>query len=434
MHRLHGPRITKVWRENVYFGTAVLIALSSFGVLLVNRPSLGWAHLLVLLAFIAGLVVSVYLRAGQARGYVATPITLALVYAVSVNAETGGSGANYSVVVAFSTAVVGLVLSVLVGPSRGTGVVAGLRAISPVVLSAAVTTVVYWAVPVTGDQSAAASYDDWMKQPWWTALAMAVAVIAGIIAYVAMQASLGSSLTPELHRAPPEVVMVGASIVVTAVAIALSCGALGSLAILLMTMPLVLMFIAQRRRLEAIATRRQAIVALAQVVELSGYSTPGHAERVADLANQVGHELELPLHEMPALGEAALVHDLGHVMLREPVPGGTTVDLAPADQKAIADNSAQIVQSGEVFDSVAEVLRAQATQYRQVQEMHETVPLHSRIIKVCNAYDDIAHGDRQLQAVALERLSLGIGYEYDPEVLQALETVMANTSGGVPAG
>jgi HD-GYP domain-containing protein (c-di-GMP phosphodiesterase class II) len=48
----------------------------------------------------------------------------------------------------------------------------------------------------------------------------------------------------------------------------------------------------------------------------------------------------------------------------------------------------------------------------------------SRIIKVANAYDDLvgaggAHDDR-----AMERIHLGLGYEYDPRVVDSLTRVL----------
>ena len=65
----------------------------------------------------------------------------------------------------------------------------------------------------------------------------------------------------------------------------------------------------------------------------------------------------------------------------------------------------------------------QSEPYRRAHETHRSeVPLASRIIKAVNAYDDLV-GDSVLlssQLEALERLRLGMAYEYDPTVVESL--------------
>ena len=48
-------------------------------------------------------------------------------------------------------------------------------------------------------------------------------------------------------------------------------------------------------------------------------------------------------------------------------------------------------------------------------------------MRVANAWDDITEGARspRAQEVALERLHLGLGYDYDPEVVAALERTLS---------
>ena len=66
---------------------------------------------------------------------------------------------------------------------------------------------------------------------------------------------------------------------------------------------------------------------------------------------------------------------------------------APADQRRIAHDGAEIVRQTGVLDNVAQILEAQTTPYRQVREFGEELPVASRIIKVANAYEDFA-GER----------------------------------------
>ena len=72
--------------------------------------------------------------------------------------------------------------------------------------------------------------------------------------------------------------------------------------------------------------------------------------------------------------------------------------------------------------NVAQILEAQTTPYRQVRELGEPVPFASRVIKVANAFDDLTGGrsDPVERRAAMKRILLGLGYEYDPQVVQAL--------------
>ena len=68
------------------------------------------------------------------------------------------------------------------------------------------------------------------------------------------------------------------------------------------------------------------------------------------------------------------------------------------------------------------------TPYRQRHERGQDLPVEARIVKVVNAFDDLTEGaqGRRVTELALERLHLGLGYEYDPEVVQALEEVLSH--------
>ena len=79
-----------------------------------------------------------------------------------------------------------------------------------------------------------------------------------------------------------------------------------------------------------------------------------------------------------------------------------------------------------MLEGVARILEHQTTPYRQVRELGEEIPLTSRIIKVVNAYEDLNRGarGRRSRDAALERISLGLGYEYEPQVVEALLRVL----------
>ena len=95
-----------------------------------------------------------------------------------------------------------------------------------------------------------------------------------------------------------------------------------------------------------------------------------------------------------------------------------------SDQQRIAHDGAEIVRSTGVLDEVATILEAQTTPYRQVREFGQDLPLSSRIIKVANAYDDLTRADEAQDDHAMERIHLGLGYEYDPRVVDSLSRVL----------
>ncbi len=224
-------------------------------------------------------------------------------------------------------------------------------------------------------------------------------------------------------------VALSTAVAVTGVLIALASKPLGIAALPLFLAPLVLTQFAFRRYLAIRATYLQSIRTLSRLTDVAGYTPSGHSERVAALSVSVGRELGLPERALLDLEYAALLHDIGQVALVDPIPGGATVLAAPADQRRIEADTVAIVRETGVLDDVATILEHQTTPYRQVRELGEQIPLTSRIVKVVNAYEDLTAGARSRRARenALERIYLGLGYEYDPRVVDALQRALADT-------
>lgn len=216
--------------------------------------------------------------------------------------------------------------------------------------------------------------------------------------------------------------MVSLATATTAVTIVLSRDALGLWAPVFFSFPLALTFAAARRYAQARETYRETIMALARLTDIAGYTTTNHARRVADLSVALAKARGLPQREIDTIEYAALLHDLGQVALDEPIPGGATVLAAPRDQERIARDAVEIVRYSGVMDEAARVMALQATPFRLMQEDNERIPLGSRIIKLANALDDLSGGSREPGAisVALERIQLGLGYEYDPDLVDDL--------------
>ena len=149
------------------------------------------------------------------------------------------------------------------------------------------------------------------------------------------------------------------------------------------------------------------------------------------LATAIGRDLGISEREVLDLEYAALLHDIGQVSLaradpprvprswpRRPTSGGSPTTARRSSGRPVC------------WTNVAQILEAQTTPYRQVREFDEELPVASRIIKVANAYEDLAGArpEASRRLAAMERINLGLGYEYDPRVVDSLARVLRRTS------
>jgi hypothetical protein len=278
--------------------------------------------------------------------------------------------------------------------------------------------------------------DDVHERKGWLLAMLMIAIVA---VAMTVDALLAAAIRAGADRAPFLAVLrneasaqvgIGSAIGATGALIALAATIMGAWALPVFVIPLLLTQFSFRRFAAIRASSLQTIRALSRVTELGGYTETGHSRRVSDLAVAVGRELGMSDADLLDLEYAALMHDIGQLSLVEPIPGGATVVAAPGDQRRIAALGADVIRQTGVLDAVATIVQQQAEPYRRAHEVeHEDVPLASRIIKAVNAYDDLV-GDsletaRRLEA--LERLRLGMAYEYDPRVVESLSKTVARS-------
>ena len=220
----------------------------------------------------------------------------------------------------------------------------------------------------------------------------------------------------------------GTALVTSGALIALAEVAIGMAALPLFLFPLVLTsFAVQRYATSARPTGRPS-ARCPRSPTARATPSPTTPSGLPTWRSPIGRDLGMGQRELTDLEYAALLHDLGQVALREPIPAGATVMAAPADQQRIAHDGAEIVRTTGVLDNVATILEAQTTPYRQVREFGQDLPMSSRIIKVANAYDDLCGPDGNDDR-AMERIHLGLGYEYDPRVVDSLTRVLERRRG-----
>jgi hypothetical protein len=388
----------------------------------------GQFSLLVTVAFALSIVLGEWfqLSAPGFRGSapIATAAALAFAFAVHVG----------PVELAFSTPYVLAVTSVSMALGAGARVLGG-REVSLVettgrFIAVAVAALLYRNVHL-GQNPGGPPHDDDLV-PWQRAMLMLAICVAALVADTLFTSVLRAMATADLRRtfideARSSFALSGA-VAVTGVLVALTLPTLGVMALPLFILPLVLTLFAFRRYVSIRATYLQSIRTLSRLTDAAGYTPSGHSERVAALSVRVGRQLGVSERDLLDLEYAALLHDIGQVALVEPIPGGATVLAAPADQRRIAADSVAIVRETGVFEGAARILEHQTTPYRQVRELGEEIPLTSRILKVVNAYEDLTAGARSVRAreAAVERIYLGLGYEYDPRVVDALLGILGS--------
>lgn len=195
---------------------------------------------------------------------------------------------------------------------------------------------------------------------------------------------------------------------------------MGWWAMLLAGLPYAFSHLAFNRLATTAATYEQTIHALGRVPEAGGFGLPGHAERSADLAVAIGGELGLSPAETRRLEHAALLADIGRVVL----VGSAAPTGAAGAAGNVAEWSAAIVAEAPALRPVAAIVGQVCLPYRRPGEERDPgLSIAAQAVKVAAAYDDAVGGGAD-PVDALEVLHRGAAYDYDPEVVAALRRVL----------
>ena len=162
-----------------------------------------------------------------------------------------------------------------------------------------------------------------------------------------------------------------------------------------------------------------------------------HGASVSTLAEEVGLRLGLDEEECACLVCAAELHDVGKVA----IPDEVLAKPGPLDQEDWALMRRHTIV-GERIVSEATSLAPVAGIIRSSHERWdgngypdglrgEEIPLASRIVFVCDAYDAMT-SERPYQEVrtpqeAVDELRLGAGSQFDPELVEVFAAVLADS-------
>ena len=182
----------------------------------------------------------------------------------------------------------------------------------------------------------------------------------------------------------------------------------------------------------------ETVTALATAMEAKDHYTAGHAAALAGRALAVGRRLGLDEEALRQLNYAAILHDIGKIG----VPGRILNKPGPLDAEEFAVMAQHTVIGEQIIESL-EHLRPVARIVRSAHERYdgsgypdglagEAIPLRSRIVLVCDAYDAMT-SDRPYRTAltaseALAEVCACAGSQFDPLVVETFAAELAGDS------
>jgi len=174
-----------------------------------------------------------------------------------------------------------------------------------------------------------------------------------------------------------------------------------------------------------------AVRALAAAVDARDPLMHGHSEKVAVCALAIGQYLGLSNEDMSMLRTAALLHDVGRIVIPDDVlrkPG----TLSEKELEFVRSHSvlgAEILEKAPQLKQVAKIVRHHHERYDGTGYPDalagDEIPFSSRIIAAADAYDamtsDRAYRTGSGSADVLNKMKEFIGSQFDPKVIEALE-------------
>jgi len=177
--------------------------------------------------------------------------------------------------------------------------------------------------------------------------------------------------------------------------------------------------------------------ALVTTLDARDQYTAGHSESVARYAHDIAQRLGLSEHERQLAHLCGLVHDVGKIGLPPGLlekPGALTLaERRQMEQHAVIGE--RILAKVEDYAEIARIVRhhherIDGNGYPD-RLIGDSIPLISRIITVADAYDAMTsarpYRDPMPSRVARLRLARAVGSQFDPNVVLAFESLLANS-------
>jgi len=185
---------------------------------------------------------------------------------------------------------------------------------------------------------------------------------------------------------------------------------------------------------------RDSFIMQSRVVDKRDGQTFGHSQRVGELSETVARLLHLSDDQCNMIRVGGVLHDLGKIAIPDSIllkPG----KLTPEEYEIIKTHpveGAQILAEHPEQRDVAEIVMHHHERWDGKGYPHglkgEDIPLGSRIVNACDAFDTITQArvfrpTVKTPAEAIQELRQLAGTWYDPAVITALEQIVADRWG-----
>jgi diguanylate cyclase (GGDEF)-like protein len=188
---------------------------------------------------------------------------------------------------------------------------------------------------------------------------------------------------------------------------------------------------------------RSAVGALAAAIDARDNYTHSHSEQVVGLACEVARRLGLPPEEVERVRDGAMLHDVGKVAIPNEIlfkPGPLTA----GEWQIMREHSLigeRILRRTPELAPIAPLVRHEHERWDgggYPDGLTGTeIPVGSRIIFACDAYNAMItarpYREPMSQEDAISEVQSGSGTQFDPDVVEALLTVLSERTVAGPA-
>lgn len=205
----------------------------------------------------------------------------------------------------------------------------------------------------------------------------------------------------------------------------------------ILILPTVVIYRALRDAITLRRQTRETVEFLADVMDRRDHYTYEHSQRVSELARKIAARLGLPDDDQEAVAQAARVHDLGKLGIRDGLLHKAE-KLAPHELEEIRKHSvigAEIVGKLPQYARGKEYILFHHERYdgSGAFRLYGThIPLGARIIAVADAFDAMTSDRPYRRALttedALTEITKGSGGQFDPVIAQALVAIVHEES------
>jgi len=172
------------------------------------------------------------------------------------------------------------------------------------------------------------------------------------------------------------------------------------------------------------------IRAITAAMDAKDSYTRGHSEGVKSIALRIGDKMRLPPESMRLLEYAALLHDIGKIGVSEQLltKGTALTGFEFEEVKLHPQIGGKLVEQVELLKEAGPVIKAHHENYDGSGYPKglkgEAIPVESRIIAVADAFEamtvDRPYRKAYSREEARQRLKLGAGTQFDPEIVEIL--------------